>query len=282
MLCSRAQAPADLRCGRCGFAGVETIAALNDFVRDALRFYPRLSQEMVRVLLVHPREVILPECGNSLGRYAERKLRERHVEIKLNCRVTGLSEHAAELSDGTSAETDTLIWTAGTSANPLLENLPCKRERGRIVVDEFLEVPDFPGVWALGDCAMVPDSKTGKPQPPTAQHALREAKVVAQNIAAAIRGEPKKTFLFASRGQLAAIGKRTGVANILGINFSGFIAWWLWRTIYLSKLPRLEKKIRVMLDWTLDLLFSKDLVQFQMLRSESVSEHEAADKQKDA
>jgi NADH dehydrogenase len=265
-----------------GFAGVETIAALNDFVRDALRFYPRLSQEMVRVLLVHPREVILPECGNSLGRYAERKLRERHVEIKLNCRVTGLSEHAAELSDGTSAETNTLIWTAGTSPNPLLQTLPCRSERGRIVVDEFLEVPGFPGVWALGDCAMVPDSKTGEPQPPTAQHALREAKVVAQNIAAAIRGEPKKTFLFASRGQLAAIGKRTGVANILGINFSGFIAWWLWRTIYLSKLPRLEKKIRVMLDWTLDLLFSKDLVQFQMLRSESVSEHEAADKQKDA
>jgi NADH dehydrogenase len=129
---------------------------------------------------------------------------------------------------------------------------------------------------------MVPDSKTGKPHPPTAQHALREAKVVAQNIAAAIRGEPKKTFSFASRGQLAAIGKRTGVANILGINFSGFIAWWLWRTIYLSKLPRLEKKLRVMFDWTLDLLFSKDLVQFQMLRSESVSEHEAADKQKDA
>ncbi len=265
-----------------GFAGVETIAALNDFVRDALRFYPRLSEDMVRVLLVHPGEVILPECGNSLGRYAERKLRERQVEIKLNCRVTGLSEHRAELSDGTSAETNTLIWTAGTSPNPLLETLPCRSERGRIVVDEFLEVPGFPGVWALGDCAMVPDPKTGKPQPPTAQHALREGKVAAQNIAAAISGAPKRAFSFAALGQLAAIGKRTGVASILGINFSGFIAWWLWRTIYLSKLPRLEKKIRVALDWTLDLLFSKDLVQFQMFKSESVSEHEAAGKQKEA
>jgi len=265
-----------------GFAGVETIAALNDFVRDALRFYPRLSQDMVRVLLVHAGEVILPECGNSLGRYAERKLGERRIEIKLNCRVTGLSAHIAELSDGTSAETNTLIWTAGAAPNRLLKTLPCRKERGRVVVDEFLEVPGFPGVWALGDCAVVPDPKTGKPQPPTAQHALREGKLVAQNIAAAITGGPKKAFSFATLGQLAAIGKRTGVANILGINFSGFIAWWLWRTIYLSKLPRLEKKIRVMLDWTLDLLFSKDLVQFQMLKSEGVSEFEAADKQKEA
>ena len=265
-----------------GFAGVETIAALNDFVRDALRFYPRLSQDMVRVVLVHPGEVILPECGISLGRYAERKLRERQVEIKLNCRVTGLSEHMAELSDGTSAETNTLIWTAGTAPNPLLVTLPCRSERGRIVVDEFLEVPGFPGVWALGDCALVPDPETGKPQPPTAQHALREGRVAAHNIAAVLRGTPKKAFSFSTLGQLAAIGRRTGVANILGINFSGFIAWWLWRTIYLSKLPRLEKKIRVTLDWTLDLFFSKDLVQFQMLKSESISEYEAADEQKRA
>jgi NADH:ubiquinone reductase (H+-translocating) len=265
-----------------GFAGVETIAALNDFVRDSLRFYPCLSNDIVRMVLVHAGEVILPECGNPLGRYAERKLRERQVEIKLNCRLIGLSEHLAELSDGTSLETDTLIWTAGTSPNPLLATLPCKSERGRIVVDEFLEVPGFPGVWALGDCAMVPDPKTGKPQPPTAQHALREGKVVAQNIAAAIRGAPKKAFSFATLGQLAAIGKRTGVANILGINFSGFIAWWLWRTIYLTKLPRLDKKIRVMLDWTLDLLFSKDLVQLQTFKPESVSAHEAAEKQREA
>ena len=220
---------------------------MNDFVRDSLRFYPRLSQDMVRILLVHPGEAILPECGNSLGRYAERELRKRQVEIKLNCRVTGLSEHMAKLSDGTSAETETLIWTAGTAPNPLLVTLPCKSERGRIVVDEFLQVSGFPGVWALGDCALVLDPKTGKPQPPTAQHALREGRVAAHNIAAALRGTPKKAFSFSTIGQLAAIGRRTGVANILGINFSGFIAWWLWRTIYLSKLPRLEKKIRVSL-----------------------------------
>jgi NADH dehydrogenase len=258
-----------------GFAGVETVAAMNDFVRDAVRFYPLLSSGMVRMVLVDPGGAILPECGPSLGHYAERKLAKRQVEIKLNCKVTGVSERMVELSNGTTVETSTLIWTAGTAPNPLLETLPCRSERGRIAVNEFMEVPGYPGVWALGDCAAVPDPKTGKPQPPTAQHAMREGKVVAENIEAALRGRPKKAFSFSTIGQLAAIGRRTGVANILGIHFSGIVAWWLWRTIYLSKLPRFEKKIRVMFDWTLDLLFSKDLVQFLMTKSETVSKHDA-------
>ena len=136
-----------------------------------------------------------------------------------------------------------------------------------------MEVPGFPGVWAVGDGAATPDP-VGKPYPPTAQHALREGQRVAQNIEAALRGREKKPFVFSTVGQLAAIGKRTGVANILGINFSGFVAWWLWRTIYLSKLPRFEKKLRVALDWTLDLIFSKDLVQFMTLRAPTVSHAE--------
>ena len=120
----------------------------------------------------------------------------------------------------------------------------------------------LPGVWPLGDCAAVPDSSTGKLSPPTAQHALRQGKVLARNITAAIRGEPKTPFVFSTLGQLATIGRRTGVANMLGVKFSGFFAWWIWRTIYLIKLPRIEKKLRGALDWTLDLLFSKDIVQF--------------------
>ena len=145
-----------------------------------------------------------------------------------------------------------------------------------------MEVPEYPGVWALGDCALVPDRKTGTYYPPTAQHALRQGKVLAHNIEAALHGGRNKAFRFSTIGQLAAIGRRTGVANILGINFSGFLAWWLWRTIYLSKLPRFEKKVRVALDWSLDLLFSKDLVQFLMVRAPTVSyreerEHVAAD-----
>jgi NADH:quinone reductase (non-electrogenic) len=257
-----------------GFAGVETIASLNDFVREALRFYPNLREEFLRVVLVHPGPVILPELGEKLGAYAQKKLVGRKVEIKVNARVTGVSERGIELSDGSTILTKTLVWTAGTSPNPLLEMLPCPKQRGRLCVNEFLEVPDWPGVWALGDCALVPDRQSGQFCPPTAQHALREGKVLADNLVAAIRGGQKKPFVFKTIGQLASIGRRTGVANIMGINFSGFLAWWLWRTIYLSKLPRFEKKVRVALDWTLDLLFSKDLVQFVTLRSPTMSRPE--------
>jgi NADH dehydrogenase len=135
-----------------------------------------------------------------------------------------------------------------------------------------MEVEGWPGVWALGDCALVPDPATGKPYPPTAQHAIRQGKVLAGNIAAALDGGTKKPFRFKTLGLLAAIGRRVGVANILGLQFSGFVAWFLWRSIYLSKLPRLEKKARVALDWALDLFFSKDLVQFQTERSRTMSD----------
>ncbi len=254
-----------------GFAGVETIAGINDFLREAVRFYPHLREDMLRVILVHPGKMILPELGEKLGAYAQRKLVERNVEVHSNCKVTAVTDREVTLSDGTTITTNTLVWTAGTSPNSLLDTLSCAKQRGRVLVNECLEVPEWPGVWALGDCAVVPDRKTGRPHPPTAQHALREGKVAAQNILAAIRGDRKKPFLFSTLGLLAPIGKRTGVANILGVNFSGFIAWWLWRTIYLMKLPRFEKKVRVALDWTLDLLFSKDLVQFRTVRPATLS-----------
>jgi NADH:ubiquinone reductase (H+-translocating) len=250
-----------------GFAGVETVAAINDFLRDALKFYPNLTEAMLRIVLVEHGLMILPELGPELGQYAQEKLEERKVEFLLGRKVTGLSERGVELSDAAMLPARTLVWTAGTAPCPLLQPLTCTKERGRIAVTEFLEVPGFPGVWALGDCAFIADKKTGSPYPPTAQHALRQARTLGINIAAAIKGGTKKRFAFTTLGQLAAIGKRTGVAKILGFKFSGFIAWWLWRTIYLSKLPRLEKKLRVTLDWTLDLVFSKDLVQFMPLRS---------------
>jgi NADH:ubiquinone reductase (H+-translocating) len=245
-----------------GFSGVETVGALNDFVREVLPSYSHLAEGMLRVVLVHGGAVILPELGEKLGVYAQKKLAERGVEIHVNTKVSALSMHGVTLSDGTTIESNTVVWTAGTSANPLVQKLPCKKERGRIVVDKFLEVVGWPGVWAVGDCAAVPDRSTGKFSPPTAQHALRQAKRLAQNITRSIRGKPRKPFVFSTIGQLATIGKRTGVANILGLRFSGFLAWWIWRTIYLSKLPRLEKKLRVAMDWTLDLVFSKDIVQF--------------------
>jgi NADH dehydrogenase len=257
-----------------GFAGVETVAAVNDFVREALKFYPNLKEEMLRVVLVHSGSVVLPELGEKLGAYAQKVLAKRGVEILTKVRMKSYVNGVVELNDGTTMKSSTVVWTAGTAPNPILSDLPFKKEKGRVVANEFMEVPDWEGVWAVGDCAVIPDVKTGKPFPPTAQHAIREGRTLARNIIAAIRGEKKKPFVFSTIGLLASIGRRTGVAQILGYNFSGFIAWWLWRTIYLSKLPRFEKKFRVALDWTLDILFAKDIVQFQTLRSPSVSHTE--------
>jgi len=257
-----------------GFAGVETIAAVNDFLREATKYYPHLAEDEIRTVLVHPGSVILPELGAQLGAYAQRKLAERQVEIRVNTKVTAISDRGIELSDGTAVKARTLVWTAGTSPNPILQSLPCEKERGRLVVNEYMEVPGWPSVWALGDCALVPDPRTGHPYPPTAQHAMRQGKIVAKNVEAAIVRGRRTPFVFSTIGLLAAIGRRTGVAQILGVNFSGFIAWFLWRTIYLSKLPRLEKKLRVALDWTLDLFFSKDLVHFMILRAPTISRPE--------
>ncbi len=250
-----------------GFAGVETIAAMNDFLREAIRFFPHLREDMLRIILVSSGPVILPELGEKLGIYAQRKLAEQKVDIRANCKVTVVTDHDVTLSDGTTVATNTLVWTAGISPHPLLDTLPCPKAKGRVLVNEYLEVPEWPGVWALGDCALVPNRRTGEFHPPTAQHALREGRVAAQNILATVRGDRMKPFLYSTLGLMAPIGKRTGVANILGVNFSGFFAWWLWRTIYLLKLPRFEKKVLVALDWTLDVLFSKDLVHFRTTRS---------------
>jgi NADH dehydrogenase len=245
-----------------GFAGVETIASINDFLRDALPFYPNLKEEELRIVVVHPGEYILPELGESLGRYADKKLRERNIEIQSRCKVAGVRPNEIELTTGERIASSTLIWTAGVSPNPILDLVPCAKQRGRIKVNSYLEVEGMTGLWALGDCALVPDPATGGFCPPTAQHASREGKIVAQNIIASVTGSAKKPFTFKTLGQLAAIGRRTGVARILGVNFSGFLAWFLWRGIYWSKLPRVEKKIRVAIDWALDVLFTKDLVQY--------------------
>jgi NADH dehydrogenase len=246
-----------------GFAGVETLGAINDFVRGAIRFYPNLHPDNLKMLLVTPDELILPELGAKLGAYAQRKLVSRGIEIITHARVKAVTNAGIELTNGTIIPSNTLVWTAGTVSHPILAALPLPNERGRVKVDQFLQVPGFSGLWAVGDCALIPDPLTGGFQPPTAQHAIREGRAAARNVVAEIEGRQKEPFRFSPLGKLAAIGRRTGVANILGINFEGFFAWWLWRTVYLSKLPRFEKKIRVALDWTLDLCFSKDFACIQ-------------------
>jgi NADH:ubiquinone reductase (H+-translocating) len=258
-----------------GFAGAETAGAVNDLLREAIKFYPNLREDMLRIVLVHAGEVILPELGDSLGHYAEKHLGRRGVEIRLKTAVTGYDGRELSLNDGTKITTRLVIWTAGITPSPLLSGLPCAKQRGHVLANDCLQVPDWPGVWSLGDCAYVPDPlNPGKFYPPTAQHAIRQAAVLARNIAAGMQGQALQPFRFKTLGMLAAIGRRAGVAEILGVRFSGIIAWWLWRAIYLSKLPGLQNKVRVSLDWALDLVFSKDIVELPTLRSPTISEAE--------
>jgi NADH dehydrogenase len=251
-----------------GFSGTETTGAVNDFMRETVRYYPQLREELIRVVVVHPGNFILPELGEELGRYAERKLRERKVEVIKGPRVANYDGVVVTLSDGTSIPAATLVWTAGVKPSPVIASLPCQKERGRLLVNEEMGVPGVTGLWAAGDCAAIPDVKsgTGKFYPPTAQHGLRQGVAIAKNIEAAILGRPLKPFRFKMMGQLASIGHHTGVAMVFGIKFSGFIAWWLWRSVYLMKLPRLAKKLRVMVSWTLDLFFGQEIEQMITVR----------------
>ena len=249
-----------------GFSGAETTGAVNDFVRETVKFYPALKEELTRVVVVHPGKFILPELGEELGRYAEKKLKERKVEVIKGVRIASFDGSTVKLSDGTSIPAKTLIWTAGTKPSPVIEKLPCPKERGRLLVNESLAVPGVPGLWAAGDCAAVPTGQAGQFHPPTAQHGLRQAVVAAKNIESAMLGRPLKPFRYKTIGMLASIGHRTGVAMFLGFKFSGFIAWWMWRSVYLAKLPGLGKKLRVMTDWTLDLFFGREIEQLITLR----------------
>jgi NADH dehydrogenase len=259
-----------------GFAGVETAGAVNDLLREAIHFYPNLNESMLRIVLVHHGEVVLPELSESLGRYAQTHLMRRGVEVRLNAGVTGYDGKELTLDEGTKITTRLVVWTAGITPSPLVSGLPTDMVQGRVLVNAALQVPRWPGVWALGDCASVPDSlNPGKYCPPTAQHAIRQAATLAANIVAEMRGHAPEPFRFKTLGMLAAIGRRSGVAEILGVRFSGIIAWALWRAIYLAKLPGFQKKVRVALDWTLDLFFSKDIVELPTLRSHTMSEPEA-------
>jgi NADH dehydrogenase len=249
-----------------GFAGAETTGAVNDFLRETARFYPALREDMIRVVVVHSDSYLLPELGEELGRYAERKLIERKVEVIKGARVASYDGSVVKLNDGRSIPAATLIWTAGVKPSAVIASLSVPKEKNRVLVNENLAVPGATGLWAVGDCAAVPDSNTGQFYPPTAQHGLREGVVAAKNIERTILGQPLEPFRFKTLGLLAAIGHRTGVAMVFGMKFSGFIAWWLWRSVYLLKLPRLAKKLRVVIAWTLDLFFGRDITQIITLR----------------
>jgi NADH dehydrogenase len=253
-----------------GFSGVEAVAELNDFVRVAAKSFRHIDAREIRVVLLHAGGLILPELPRSLAEFAQDRLRARGVEIRLRTLLVGATADAALLEGGERIATRTLVSTVPSGPNPLVAALPVKQERGRIVVDGALAVADHPGVWAVGDCARVPDARTGEPCPPTAQHATRQARSVAHNIAATLRGEPTRPFAFQALGKLGSLGRRSAVAEVLGVRLSGVLAWWLWRTIYLMKLPGLDRKLRVATDWTLDLLLPPDIVQLKTDRTVGV------------
>jgi NADH:ubiquinone reductase (H+-translocating) len=250
-----------------GFSGVEAVAELNDFVRAGARSFRRIDPAEIRVVLLHSGPLVLPELPENLARFAQKLLQRRGVDIRFNTRLAAATAESAILSNGERIPTKTLISTVPSASNPLVAALPCKKERGRIVVNEFLEVLDYPGVWAVGDCAWVVDGKTGQPSPPTAQHAIREGACLARNLVATLRGEPKQAFAFQALGKLAGLGPRSAVADILGFKLSGFVAWFLWRVIYLMKLPGFDRKIRVATDWFLDLVLPPDIVQLKTEKS---------------
>jgi NADH dehydrogenase len=251
-----------------GFAGVEVAGALNDFAHGILADYPKLSPEELSVILVHSRDRILPELSESLARYAQKRMEERGVLFRLNARLADARPGVVVVSDG-EIRAETLVWTAGTAPNPLLKTLAVEKDkRGALVVDTTLALPGHPGLWALGDCAAVNDGKTGKSCPPTAQFALREAKTLAENIVAQLERRPPRAFHFDSLGALCVVGHQTACAELTipfarerSMRFSGLLAWMMWRGIYLAKLPGLERKIRVLMDWTVELFFPRDIVQ---------------------
>lgn len=251
-----------------GFAGVELAGALNDFARGILADYPRLSASELSIVLVHARDRILPELNESLARYAQEKMEERGVKFLLDVRLADAQPGRVLLSDG-EISAHTLVWTAGTAPNPLLRSLALETDkRGAVKVDSSLAVSGRPGMWALGDCASITDAKTGKPCPPTAQFAIREAATAARNIARALSGRKATKFHFNSLGALCVVGHQTACAELSvpffrgkSIRFSGLLAWLMWRGIYVAKLPGVERKIRVLMDWTIELFFPRDIVQ---------------------
>lgn len=245
-----------------GYAGVEALAELSDLARDALRYYPRLRAVPQRWLLLDAAPRILPEIPTKLGEYAARELARRGVEIRVSTTLASIDAEGAVLSDGERVETRTLVWTAGVEANPLLAELGLPLdERGRVRVDAALRVEGRADVWALGDCAAVPNGATpGTTDPPTCQHALRQARRLAKNLA----GTPRP-YRYRMLGQVATLGRHKGIADVLGVRLSGFAGWWVTRTYHLFQLPLLSRKLRVVVDWTVALLFRRDIAELSML-----------------
>ena len=255
-----------------GYTGVEVAAEINAFVREASRSYRHLNREEVKVILLQGGSRILPELNEDQAAFSHRVLERHGIEVHLNTRIKAATAQSAILSDDLEIPTRTLVAAIGSGSNKLLDTLPCTRDtRGRVVVDETLAVPECPGIWAVGDCASIPDLRRQGTAPPTAQYALREAKHLARNILATVKGKNLRPFSYRSLGVFVPLGRFSAAADIMGLKLSGFLAWWLYRTYYLYQLPQLERKVRVVIDWTLELIFRRDIVKMDVTPSKGIN-----------
>jgi len=244
-----------------GFSGVETVGEINDFVRESSKkFYRNISQDNIKIILVSADEKILPEIGD-LGEYSKLSLIKAGVAIYTNTKLEDMSYDSAILNTGEEIPTKTVIWAGGNTVDNVIEKLDSEHHKsGRLVVSRQLKIKDHPEVFALGDCAYAVDHRSGKPYPPTAQHAIRQANTVAKNLENQIKEvEEQYDFVYDTKGSMAKIGKYDGVALLLGHEFRGIVAWFIWKQYYLSTLPTFEKRVRVGLDWFIDLFFPRDI-----------------------
>lgn len=251
-----------------GYTGVEAAGAMRDLMKDAARAYPNIRPDEIRVVLIDMAEKILPTIDPALAKYALRQLQKRGIEIKLGQKITFASDSEITLSKGEVIPTRSLLWSAGVMPSPLTKILECEKDkRGAILVEPTMAIKDIPGVWAMGDCASIPNLlEEGRPYTGTAQNAEREAKRLARNVLAVLRGQEPKPFLFRSLGEFIVLGDHVAVAQIKWFKFSGFLAWFLWRTVYLVKIPHWGRKARVVSGWTMDLLFGRSSVETETPR----------------
>ncbi len=255
-----------------GFAGVETAGEINDFLHEAISYYHNIKRDDVQITLIEAGTTILPGFNENLSKYAHNRLEKNGITILLQNAVTsfdGKNVNIKKLSDSSSESTidsHTLIWTAGVTPVEIIQNSAFKLKNGKIIVNEFLEVPNYSGIFAIGDCSQL-DSETNNKFPPTAQLAEAHAKLTAYNIKQMINGNDKKKFEYNWKGQSAIIGKRSGIADVMGGKVTGFLAWLIWINYYLSKMPNFEKRLRVWLDWNIDLFFRRDISRYGFKRN---------------
>ena len=273
-----------------GFAGIETAGELMDLLLDARKYYPTIDKEDLKVIVLEAMGEILPGFNKKLADFAKKKLIERGIDIQLKKAVTSFDgnevtiktldetpKDSIDQSEINSIITKTLIWTAGVTPVNTIKRSMFKTEKGKLIVNDFLEVQKFPGVFAIGDCALFVDPITNRVFPPTAQIAEAQAKIAAKNLISLIKNSDQEKFVYHSKGQMAIIGKRSGIATFLGVNISGFVAWLIWRNVYLSKIPTFDKKTRVFLDWVIDLFFDRDISRIKLMKHESEKEYKELD-----